>query len=166
MCIRDSFSFIQNAFSSEKIKIGLIVPLSGEYSYVGSSIINSVHLAVNKINSNKIEILPRDNNSNPDLTFKAAKDLFDNHNVRIIIGPIFKENNLYLNKLPDVTFLTLSNKMTNNYSNIISAGINAVSQINAIKKFQEIKKLERSIFLIPNSDYKGCLLYTSDAADE
>ena len=147
--------FVQNAFSSEKIKIGLIVPLSGEYSYIGSSIINSVHLAVNKIDSDKIEILPRDNNSNPNLTFKAAKDLYDNHNVRIIIGPIFKENNLYLNKLPDVTFLTLSNKMTNNNSNIISAGINAISQINAIKKFQVIKKLERTIFLVPNSDYKN-----------
>ena len=147
--------FVQNAFSSEKIKIGLIVPLSGEYSYIGSSIINSVHLAVNKIDSDKIEILPRDNNSNPNLTFKAAKDLYDNHNVRIIIGPIFKENNLYLNKLPNVTFLTLSNKMTNNNSNIISAGINAISQINAIKKFQVIKKLERTIFLVPNSDYKN-----------
>ena len=147
--------FVQNAFSSEKIKIGLIVPLSGEYSYIGSSIINSVHLAVNKIDSDKIEILPRDNNSNPDLTLKAAKDLYDNHNVRIIIGPIFKENNLYLNQLPDVTFLTLSNKMSNNYSNIISAGINAISQINAIKKFQVIKKLERTIFLVPNSDYKN-----------
>ena len=147
--------FVQNAFSSEKIKIGLIVPLSGEYSYIGSSIINSVHLAINKIDSDKIEILPRDNNSNPNLTFKAAKDLYDNHNVRIIIGPIFKENNLYLNKLPNVTFLTLSNKMTNNNSNIISAGINAISQINAIKKFQLIKKLERTIFLVPNSDYKN-----------
>ena len=149
------FGFIQNAFSSEKIKIGLIVPLSGEYSYIGNSIINSVHLAINKIDSNKIEILPRDNNSNPDLTYKAARDLFDNHSVRIIIGPIFKENNLYLNQLPDVTFLTLSNKITNNYTNVISAGINAISQINAIKKFQEIKKLERTIFLIPNSDYKN-----------
>ena len=147
--------FVQDAFSSEKIKIGLIVPLSGEYSYIGSSIINSVHLAINKIDNDKIEILPRDNNSNPDLTFKVAKDLFENHNVKIIIGPIFKENNLYLNKLPDVTFLTLSNKITNNYSNIISAGINAISQIKAIKKFQEIKKLQRTIFLIPNSDYKN-----------
>jgi len=105
--------FVQNAFSSEKIKIGLIVPLSGEYSYIGSSIINSVHLAVNKIDSDKIEILPRDNNSNPNLTFKAAKDLYDNHNVRIIIGPIFKENNLYLNKLPDAIFIVdLSNEST------------------------------------------------------
>ena len=89
------FAFIQNAFSYEKIKIGLIVTLSGEYSYIGNSIINSVHLAVNQIDSDKIEILPRDNNSNQDLTYKASKDLFENHNVRIIIGPVFKENNLY-----------------------------------------------------------------------
>ena len=32
----------QNSFSSEKIKIGLIVPVSGNYSQLGNSIIKSV----------------------------------------------------------------------------------------------------------------------------
>ena len=31
--------FLQIAQSSDKIRIGLIVPLSGEYSYIGNSII-------------------------------------------------------------------------------------------------------------------------------
>ena len=31
----------QNALSSDKIKIGLIVPLTGEYSEIGNSIIKS-----------------------------------------------------------------------------------------------------------------------------
>ena len=31
--------FNQNAYSQEKIKIGLIVPLSGEYKEIGQSII-------------------------------------------------------------------------------------------------------------------------------
>ena len=35
--------------SNEKIKIGLIVPLSGEYSYIGKSILKSTRMALNKI---------------------------------------------------------------------------------------------------------------------
>ena len=36
---------------------------------------------------------------------------------------------------------------------MISAGINTESQINTIKKFKKFN-LERTIFLIPDSDYK------------
>jgi len=45
------------AISNEKIKIGLIVPLSGEYSYIGNSILKSTRMALNKINDEKIEII-------------------------------------------------------------------------------------------------------------
>ena len=38
-------------FSAEKIKIGLLVPLSGKNSQIGQSIIKSTRLAVNKINN-------------------------------------------------------------------------------------------------------------------
>ena len=43
-----SFLLVNNLYSEEKIKIGLIVPLSGEYSLIGESILKSTRLAVNK----------------------------------------------------------------------------------------------------------------------
>ena len=49
--------FSQIAQSSDKIKIGLIIPLSGEFSNIGNSIINSVRLAINKIDDLRIEII-------------------------------------------------------------------------------------------------------------
>ena len=57
--------FNQNIFASEKIKIGLIVPLSGENLIIGEKIIKSMRMAVNKINDEKIEIIPKDTRSNP-----------------------------------------------------------------------------------------------------
>ena len=51
-------------------------------------------------------------------------------------------------------FLSLSNKVLETPKNVISAGINAESQINTIKKFKKKFNLERTIFLIPDSDYK------------
>ena len=148
------FFNIEKSLSQEKIKIGLIVPLSGEYREIGESIVNSTRLAINKINNSQIEILPRDTKSNPDITLRVAKQLHE-LGVRIIIGPVFNKNLIYLEELNDVIFLSLTNKITNNPKNVISAGINAISQINTIIKFQELYKIKRSIFLIPNSDFKN-----------
>ena len=143
----------QSALSSDKIKIGLIVPLSGEYSNIGNSIIKSVRLAINKIDDERIEIIPKDTKSNPIDTLRVSKELYDD-GIRIVIGPVFNENSKYLDELKYITFLSFTNKNKQNPSNVISAGVNAISQINTIKKFKKINNIERSIFLIPKTDYK------------
>ena len=148
------FFDVQKSFSEEKIKIGLIVPLSGEYKEIGQSIVNATRLAINKIDNPQIEILPRDTKSNPETTLKVSKELY-NIGARVIIGPVFNKNLIYLDELKEIIFLSLTNKVTNNPKNIISAGINAISQINTIIKFQKQYNIERSIFLIPNSDFKN-----------
>ena len=51
--------FVLNTYklsAQEKIKIGLIVPLSGENSLIGEKIIKSARLAINKINDNRNSI--------------------------------------------------------------------------------------------------------------
>ena len=147
------FTFNKEVLSSEKIKIGLIVPLSGKYKDIGNSIVKSVRLAINKIDDPRIQIIPKDTQSNPEITLKVSKELYE-QNVKIIIGPVFNSNIIYLNELKNVTFLSFTNKINKTPKNVISSGVNAVSQLNTIKKFQKIKGIERSIFLIPNEEYK------------
>ena len=53
-----------------------------------------------------------------------------------------------------MTFISLTNTIYGNPPNVISAGVNAMSQINTIKKFKKLNNLERSIFLIPKKYYK------------
>ena len=67
------FLFNQKVLSKESIKIGLIVPLSGEYQEIGESIVKATRLAINKIDDPKIEIYPRYSGADPDITFKVAK---------------------------------------------------------------------------------------------
>ena len=145
---------IHQVLADEKIKIGLIVPLSGEYKEVGNSILKATRLAINKINDDKIKIIPKDTKADPKITLKVSEELRE-EGIKIIIGPVFNKNLAFLKDLKEVTFLSLSNTNTNNADNIINGGINAISQINAIKKFQEFNNLERSILLIPNSDFKN-----------
>ena len=140
--------------ANEKIKIGLLIPLTGENSEIGESIINSVGLAINKINNSSIEIIPKDTGSNPDMALDAAIEL-SNLGVKIIIGPVFNESLAYLNKVNEITFLALTNKNNNFSKNIINAGINATSQLRAIDRFIKLEKIKKTIFLTPDVSFKN-----------
>ena len=141
------------AISDEKIKIGLIVPLSGEYSHIGKSIIKSTRMALNKINDNRITIIPKDTKANPIDALRVSKELRTD-GIKIIIGPVFNESNKYLDELNEITFLSFTNKIRNNPKNVISSGVNAISQINTIKRYIIENNLKNTIFLIPETEYK------------
>ena len=52
--------FYQDLGAVEKIKIGLLIPMTGINSDLGTSIIKAVRLAVNDIDNEIIEIIPKD----------------------------------------------------------------------------------------------------------
>ena len=150
-----SFSIAPVAIlANEKIRIGLLVPLTGKNSEIGQSIIKSTRLAINTINNASIEIIPKDTQSNPEVTLAAAKELA-NSGIKIVIGPVFNESLIYLGELSELTFLALTNKNDNFSKNIINAGINATSQLNAIKKFIELNEIKKTIFLTPDVSFKN-----------
>jgi len=140
--------------ANNKIKIGLLVPLTGKNSEIGQSIIKSTRLAINTINNASIEIVPKDTQSNPAITLRAAKELA-NSGIKIVIGPVFNESLIYLDELNELTFLALTNKNDNFSKNIINAGINATSQLNAIKKFMELNEIKKTIFLTPDVSFRN-----------
>ena len=139
--------------NNEKIKIGLLVPLSGEHKELGKLIIKSTQMALDDIGTNKIEIYPRDTNIDPNKTLQSAKQL-KNEGVQIFIGPVFFKSITYLDEIEDVVFLSLTNKTKDLPNNVISSGVNSLSQINAIKKFLETNEIKKTIFLTPDLDYK------------
>ena len=147
-------SFYTHIFAQETIKIGLLVPLSGENKKIGESIINTTRMALNSIDNKKIVIYPRDSKSDPDVALKISRDLNEKYGIKIIIGPVFSETALYLNQLPNITFLSFTNKLENNHKNVISTGVNALSQMIAIKRFLSLNDYNKTLYLIPNSKFK------------
>ena len=147
------FLISEQAFSDEnKIKIGLLVPLSGDNEELGKQILKATRLALKDINSNKIEIYPRDTQSNPNKTLNSAIEL-SQMGINLIIGPVFYDNLIYLDEVRNVTFLSFTNKTLDLPKNVISTGINSTSQLNTIKKFLELNEIKKTIFLIPNLNY-------------
>jgi len=143
----------KTALGNESIKIGLLAPFSGEFEYIGNSVIGSTKMALKKINNNNIYILPRDTRADNLETIKKVEELYI-EGVRIFIGPVFNRNLIGLDKYEDAIFLSLTNKVLNNPKNVISSGINANSQFKAIKKFQKENDLKQTLVLIPKKDYK------------
>ncbi len=147
------FLFFSTVNAQEKIKIGLLVPMTGENKEIGESIIKAVGLAVKDIDNDLIEIYPKDTATKANQTLKSAFELSE-MGINIVIGPVFYESLIYLDEMKDLTFLSLTNKTLDLPKNVISAGINSTSQFNTIKKFLESNKIRRTIFLTPIQDYE------------
>ena len=154
LSLSNFYCLAKEAKSDEGIlKVGLIVPLSGRHQEIGKSVLNSIRLALSKINNDQIEIFPKDNYSNPEKTLFAARQL-ESEGVRIVIGPIFHQNLIYLGEVQNLTFLSLSNKTITIPRNVITMGINANSQINAIVDFIKKENLNKTIVLVPKSNFE------------
>ena len=136
-----------------KIKVGLLVPLTGEDEKLGKLIIKSTRMAIEDLNANVFEIYPKDTGSNPDKTIESVKSL-NEMGVNIVVGPIFYKNLNSLKEFENITFLSLTNRTLDISQNIISSGVNATSQLNAIKNFIKLKELNKTIFLTPELDYE------------
>ena len=140
--------------ANEKIKIGLLVPITGNDKELGQQIVKSTRKALKEIDNKNLEIYLKDTNSNPNKTLRSANELKD-LGVKIVIGPVFFKSLEYLDEVDGMKFLSLTNKTLNLPSNVISAGVNATSQLNTIKKFLQMNEIGNTIFLTPKLDFES-----------
>ncbi len=143
----------QKVLANQKLMVGLLVPLDENNQEIGQQIIKTIRMAIHDIGNEHVEVIVKNTKSNPKDTLKSALEL-KNENVRIVIGPVFHENLIYLDEVEDLIFLSLTNKTSNLPKNVISAGINSTSQLNTIKKFLTINEIKKTIFLLPKLKYE------------
>lgn len=142
-----------NASEIEKIKVGLLIPTSNENYKFGQTIIKAVRMAMNDINSDKIEIIIKDSKKDPTTALRSSMEL-KQQGVNLVIGPVFYESLEYLDEIDEMIFLSLTNKTTDLPNNVISSGVNSTSQLNTIKKFLEENEIKDTIFLTPKISYE------------
>jgi len=136
----------------EILKIGVLLPLSGEYEILGQSFLKSIQLALYDISDKKIKIYPKDSKANAFDAFKSAKE-FEKLGIQVVIGPIFHQSLEQLNQINNITFISLTNKTQNIPNNVIAFGINLDSQMDAIKNYFKKIEVSKTIFLSPNSEF-------------
>ena len=150
----NSAAIAQEKTSENKniLKIGVLLPLSGEFQDVGESFLKAIQLALYDISNENIKIYPRDSKGNAFDAYKAAKK-FEEDEIKIVIGPIFFESLEKLGEINNITFISLTNKTEKIPKNIIAFGINIDSQINALKKYFNEIEINKTLLLSPNSEF-------------
>ncbi len=141
-----------NSKNSNILKVGVLLPLSGEYQDIGESFLNAIQLALHDISNENIKIFPKDSKGNALDTYKAAKE-FEEAKIEVVIGPIFYENLERLGEIENITFISLTNKTEEIPKNIFAFGINLESQINALKKYFDKIKVSKTLLLSPKSEF-------------
>jgi len=143
----------ENILKNEKtLKIGVLLPLSGEFKIIGQSFLNAVQLALNDIANENIIIYPKDSKANPLDAYNSAKE-FEKIGIEIVIGPIFHKSLERLNEINNITFISLTNKTQKIPKNTIAFGINIESQINTLKQYFDEIKVSKTLLLSPKSEF-------------
>jgi len=134
------------------LKIGILLPLSGEYEILGNSFLKAIQLALYDISNDKVIIYPKDSKANALDAYRSAKD-FESEGIKIVIGPIFYESLERLNEINNITFISMTNKTNNIPKNAIAFGINIESQMDALKRYFNKTKISKTILLSPSAEF-------------
>ena len=148
--------FNYNLFSNEKkqkLKIGLLAPLSGEYKELGESLLYTLQLALDEIDDKDVFIIPRDSGFNDKDKLDDAIQSLKAQETKVIIGPISNNDFNYIKKYSDLIFVSPSNISPEFTNNIISVGVSLESQIFALKEFLKKQKKKNTVIMFPNNQY-------------
>ena len=143
----------ENNLGNEKIlRVGVLLPLSGEFQGIGESFLKAIQLALYDISNEDIKIYPKDTKGNALNTYQSAKE-FEKEGIEIVIGPIFYENLERLEEINKITFISLTNKTQKIPKNTIAFGINIESQMDALKKYFDKIEVSKTLLLSPKSEF-------------
>ena len=145
-------SAVDHSENEKILRVGVLLPLSGEFQDIGESFLKAIQLALYDISNEDIKIYPKDTKGNALDTYQSAKE-FEKEGIEIVIGPIFYENLERLEEIKKITFISLTNQTQKIPKNTIAFGINIESQIDALKKYFDKIEVSKTLLLSPKSEF-------------
>jgi len=145
-------SSTENLRDKKILKVGVLLPLSGEFQNIGESFLKSIQLALYDISNKNIKIYPKDSKGNALNAYESAKE-FEDEGIEIVIGPVFYESLEKLGEINKITFISLTNQTKGIPKNTIAFGINIESQVQTLKKFFDKINISKTLLLSPVSQF-------------
>jgi branched-chain amino acid transport system substrate-binding protein len=143
------------AASSESMKVGLLLPLSGPQAALGQSMLNAAQLALFDDQKAKIELLPRDTGSDPAQAATAYRQLAD-AGAAIVVGPVFAPQVAAVRTLvsqKQVPVLALSNDASVGGGGVYVMGFTPAAQITRIIAYACAQGRRNYAALLPTGGY-------------
>ncbi len=155
--------------SDGSLKVGVLVPFSGEYAWVGENVLPVARLVANRINDaggidgRQVALVQGDTEASPDASLSAAKRLVDVEGVAGIIGPtsltfsavldFFREN-----QVPVVSPTAGTTELNDVGGEFVfrtvpsdSLGGRAIAKAARRKEFNTVRSYERMALMVGNA---------------
>ena len=155
-------TFFKNKVDPDKLKIGVLLPLTGKYSYIGQSLLDTMQMVLYENKNIDSELIIKDTKANPSLAKKATKELVE-QNVDVILGPFFSSSlkkSLKIAKYKNVPLISFSSDRNEKEEGVYLMGFEPEQQIIDITEYTIKKNYKRFAALLPNSKYGKRVLNT------
>jgi len=135
-------------------RIGLLLPLSGEFYQIGKSLLDSAQLALEKTSNKNLEFYIVDT-GNEDQLFKNLSYLTIN-NVDLILGPVFTNTVLKVKEYLDdrsIPIITFSNNSDLSNRNVYVFGLTIEDELNSIYEYSVVRGINKFAVIVPDNKY-------------
>ena len=145
-----------------KLKIGVLLPLTGQHAYIGQSLLDTMQIVIYENKKIESELIIKDTKANPSLARKAAKELVA-ENADVILGPFFSSTlnkSLKIAKYQNVPLIAFSSDRNEKDEGGYLMGFEPEQQIIDVTEYTIKKNYKRFAALLPNSKYGKRVLNT------
>ncbi len=147
------------------VKIGILLPLSGENKKLGISISHALEMALFETKSSNIQLLFKDSGQSLEKAIQAAVEL-EQEGVAIIIGPIFafQASEIRKNINEDIPIFSFTNDDTVKKEGLWALGFSPKQQVRAIFNEMKFHSIANISLIVPKNIYGDIILQESRKA--
>jgi len=141
--------------SSETVRIGFLVPLSGPNAPIGRALLDAAQMALFDLADDRLQLLPRDTEGMPEKSAESARALLA-EGADILIGPLFAGDTSAVAPLArarGVKVISFSSDRSVAGQGVYIFGITPGQQVARVVNFARAKGLTRFALLAPESPY-------------
>lgn len=150
-----SFHKSQTQQSYKKIKVALLLPLSGSHKNLGINMLQAAQLSLFENANNRLELVIRDTKGTPDGTLEAIHSIIHD-DIKFVVGPLLSSCTKSIiptvNKLK-IPMITFSTNLSLILDGIIVFGWDIVEQLNRILVYIKRENIKNIAAVLPNSQY-------------
>ncbi|MEC8100073.1 MAG: penicillin-binding protein activator [Pseudomonadota bacterium] len=150
----------EKANFNDIVKVGVMLPLSGEHSEIGNLILNAIEMAVFQTEKNNLELHIKDTEAKSDKAKKVLSELID-QGVKVIIGPLFSKSLAAIQSEVsnnNISIFALTNNINLRNKGIWIFGVDPQAQTEKVLRYALEKGSKNIAALLPQNAY-GLLLF-------
>ncbi|MDB5490589.1 MAG: extracellular ligand-binding receptor [Micavibrio sp.] len=154
--------------NARKIKVALLVPLSGQGAEIGESISNAAQMALFDSGSDGFELSPRDTHGTPAGAAAAAQDAIRD-GAQLILGPLMSDDVRAVTPIAqaaNINVIAFTTDLKQAGPNTFIMGFVPTGQVQRVVSYAASKGIRSIGVIAPQTEYGNVVLnaYTSQAA--